>query len=102
MERKYFIDLNTFTPRVFQALTDNWLELNLRFIARPHGVRDVKDEISRAVLRRFDAEGIGIASATYDIVGFPPLRVEGSAVERIAAALERGTPPARRDERRTA
>lgn len=96
MEQKYFIDLNTLRPRVFQALTDNWIELNLRFISRPHGARDVKDEISRAVLQRFDDEGIGIASGTYDVVGFPPLKLEGSAVERIAAALERAAAPGRK------
>lgn len=90
MERKYFIDLSALTPRVFWTLSDNWLELNLRFISRPHGARDIKDEISREVLARFDEQQIGIASATYDVVGFPPVRVEGTAVERIAAALEGG------------
>ena len=38
MERKYFIDLETLNPQVFCRLTDNWLELSLRFITRPHGV----------------------------------------------------------------
>jgi small-conductance mechanosensitive channel len=102
MERKYFIDLNTLKPRVFQSLTDNWLLLTLRFISRPYGVRDVKDEISRAVLDRFEAQGISVASATYDVVGFPPLKIEGAAVERIASALERNAPPLHRDERRSA
>jgi small-conductance mechanosensitive channel len=102
MERKYFIDLSTMTPRVFMSLTDNWLQFTLRFISRPYGVRDVKDEISRAVLKRFDAEGIGIASATYDVVGFPPLKIGGPTVERIATALERSAPAMRRDDRRSA
>jgi small-conductance mechanosensitive channel len=102
MERKYFIDINTLTPRVFQSLTDNWLELSLRFISRPHGARDVKDDISRAVLRRFDAEGIGIASATYDVVGFPPLKLEGTMLERLVTALERRAPQLPREDRRSA
>jgi len=89
MERKYFIEMSTLTPRVFWAITDNWLELTLRFISRPHGVRNIKDEISRHVLARFDEAKIGIASATYDVVGFPPIRIEGEGVERIAQALER-------------
>lgn len=98
MERKYFIDLSTLKPRVFYTLTDNWVQLTLRFLARPHGVRDLKDEISRLVLERFEQEKIGIASGTYDIVGFPPIRLEGPAVERIARALEseRRTEPAAR------
>jgi hypothetical protein len=40
-------------------------------------VRDLKDVISRTVLEKFDADRIEIASATYEIVGLPPLRVEG-------------------------
>ncbi len=50
--------------------------LTIRFIASEHKVRDVKDAISRDMLEGFDAEGIGIASATYDIVGFPKLQIE--------------------------
>lgn len=61
-------------PRVFYRITDNWLELGLRFLAPAHGARALKDAISRDILRLFDAEGISIASATYDIIGFPKLR----------------------------
>jgi hypothetical protein len=31
--------------------------------------------MSREIMQAFDAAGIGIASATYDIVGLPPVRV---------------------------
>jgi small-conductance mechanosensitive channel len=88
MQKKYFIDLDTMTPQVFYRLTDNWLELTLRFLTKPHGVRDIKDELSRRILDRFEQERIGIASATYDVVGFPPVRLEGRVLERIANALE--------------
>ena len=54
----------------------------------PSWVRNLKDEISRLVLDRFEEAGIQIASGTYDVVGFPPARLEGPAVDRIAAALE--------------
>ncbi len=40
-----------------------------------HGVRPLKDAISRDVLAAFDTAGIEVASATYEIVGVPPLRV---------------------------
>ena len=46
-----------------------------------YGVRDVKDQISREVLNALDVIGIGIASATYDIVGLAPLRVAPGAEE---------------------
>ena len=77
MERRYFIDLDDLTPRVFYRMTDNWLELTVRFVAAAHGVRDIKDRIARSVLAKFDASRIEIASATYEIVGLPAVRVQG-------------------------
>jgi small-conductance mechanosensitive channel len=76
LERRYFISTDDLTPRVFWRLTDNWLELTVRFIVREHGIRDVKDAIARAVLERFEEASIEVASATYEIVGAPTLRVE--------------------------
>lgn len=78
LERRYFIDADDLTPRVFYRLTDNWLELTVRFIVGEHGIRDVKDAIGRGVLRRFEESGIEIASATYEIVGVPTLRVQAA------------------------
>lgn len=75
LEKRYFISLDDLTPRVFYRLTDNWLELTVRFVVREHGIRDVKDAIARAVMKRFDEAGIEIASATYEIVGVPPVRI---------------------------
>ena len=63
-------------PSVYWRLTDNWLELSLRFVVPEHGVRAVKDAMSRDIIAALDAAKIGIASATYDIVGFPPIRIE--------------------------
>lgn len=76
LECRYFIDLDDLTPRVFYRLTDNWLELSVRFVVREHGVREIKDAIARAVLQKFDDASIGVASATYEIVGVPTLRVQ--------------------------
>jgi small-conductance mechanosensitive channel len=78
LEKRYFINLDDLTPRVFYRLTDNWLELTVRFIVGEHGIREVKDAIVRAVLHRFEESGIEVASATYEIVGVPALRVENA------------------------
>ena len=78
MQRRYFIRAVTdLSPRVYYRLTDNWLELSVRFITTEYGVRDVKDAISRDLLTELDAAGIGITSATYEIVGLPPLQFKG-------------------------
>ena len=74
LEKRYFINVNDLTPRVFYRLTDNWLEPTVRFIVPEHGIREMKDAIARAVLERFEDASIDVASATYEIVGVPPLR----------------------------
>lgn len=78
LQRRYFMTTPDFGPRVYWRITDNWLELTLRFVARDHGVRELKDAISREVLAGFDAAGIGIASATVQVVGLPTLRVRAA------------------------
>ncbi|HEV2128058.1 MAG TPA: mechanosensitive ion channel domain-containing protein [Thermomicrobiales bacterium] len=56
-------------PKVYYRLTDNWLELTVRFIAPIRGVRDLKDEISRDILREFDVAGIELAPSRLEILG---------------------------------
>lgn len=75
LRRRYESDA-TLTPRVFWRLTDNWLEMTVRFVAHSHGTRKLKDAISRDVIAGLDAARITIASSTYDIVGLPPIRLE--------------------------
>ena len=75
MERRYFMKPSDMGPKVYYRLTDNWLELTVRFICEDHGIRDLKDAMSRDILTALDASGIGIASATYDVVGFPPITI---------------------------
>ena len=53
-------------------------ELTVRFLYSVRGVRDLKDAMSRDILTAFDGAGIGIASATDNITGFSPIRLERS------------------------
>lgn len=75
-QRYYVVKLQDFEPRVFYRMTDNWLELSVRFITEAHGVRSVKDRMSRDLLSAMDEAGLGVASATFELVGLPPLRVD--------------------------
>ncbi len=75
MQKRYFVRGADLEPRVYWRLTDNWLELTVRFLTGVYGVRDVKDAMSREVLSALDEAGIGLASATFEVVGLPPLRV---------------------------
>ena len=76
LERRYFVKRSQLDPRVFVRLTDNWVELSLRFLTTEHGVRDIKDRMSRSILKQLSDAGVGIASSTYDIVGMPPIKVK--------------------------
>ncbi len=76
MRRRYYMKSPSLEPRVFYRLTDNWLELTVRFIVEDHGVREVKDQMSRAILKRLEEAGIGLASATFEIVGLPEVKLE--------------------------
>ena len=86
MGRRYFMEKVSTEPRVFWRITDNWVELTVRFITREHGARDVKDKMSRDILEGLDKAGIGIASATFEIVGLPPLKVDTPSL--VAARKE--------------
>ncbi len=78
MRNLYALADASLEPAVFWRITDNWLELSLRFLVPARGVREIKDAISRQILADLDQAGIGIASATYNVVGLPPMRLERS------------------------
>jgi small-conductance mechanosensitive channel len=85
LQDRFDLDLTQLAPRVFWRLTDNWLEMTVRFLVHDRGTRDVKDAISRELLDALDAAGIGIASATSEIVALPPVRLEGTLAVPAAA-----------------
>ncbi len=69
MRSRYAMSDASLAPSVYVRLTDNWLELSLRFLVPVRGVREIKDRMSRDIIRDLDAADIGIASATFEIVG---------------------------------
>lgn len=76
LEERFFIRPAQLKPQVFMRLTDNWVELTVRFLCKDHEVRGLKDRMSRDIIDSLDEANIGIASGTYEIVGLPPIRVE--------------------------
>lgn len=84
LRRRYFLPTDDPRPRVYWRLTDNWLELTVRFLAHQRGIRELKDAISREILTRFDEAGIAVASSTYEIVGVPKLRLESAGAPEPA------------------
>ncbi len=63
-------------PTLYLAMTENWIELTLRFLVDAQERRGVKDRLHRELLQYFQAEEkIEVASTTIEIVGFPPMEV---------------------------
>jgi small-conductance mechanosensitive channel len=82
MQRRYLMEQASTEPRVFWRLTDNWVELTVRFVTREHGARDIKDKMSRDILKALREADIGIASTTFELVGLPPLKIEREPVKQ--------------------
>ena len=78
LEERFSIRKLELQPKVFMRLTDNWVELTVRFLCKDHDIRGLKDRMSREIIDNLDKAKIGIASGTYEIVGLPPIRVEMS------------------------
>ena len=76
LEQKFGIKVGDVDPRIYWRLTDNWLELTVRFLSPDHGVREIKDKMSRDILADLQRAKLEIASATYAIVEVPPIRLE--------------------------
>jgi small-conductance mechanosensitive channel len=75
-ERYFVAEVSQLAPRVYLRMTDNWIELSLRFLAPVHGVRTLKDAMTREILSAFEDAKLQIASSTFEIVGLPTVKVE--------------------------
>jgi small-conductance mechanosensitive channel len=75
LQRVYGIAPPDVAPHAYYKLTDNWIEITVRCLVPDHGARVAKDAMSREILAAFRAEGIQVASGTYQIVGVPAIRV---------------------------
>jgi len=73
--RRYPIEASSVAPSLYVVMTDNWVEMTMRYVVEARRRRPVMAELHRDLLEHFEKEPeISIASATFEIVGFPPLR----------------------------
>jgi small-conductance mechanosensitive channel len=79
LEGSFGIGVGDVDPHTYWRITDNWLEITIRFLAPDHGIRNIKDAMSRDILAALDQAKIGIASGTYAIVELPPVTIEGAS-----------------------
>lgn len=69
---KYYVPKVDLQPNVFIALTDNWVEMVLRYVTPVRRRRAIRDILSRGILEELEAaEDIRIASENIEISRFP-------------------------------
>lgn len=74
---KYLISQADVNENIFIKITDNWIDLRLRYVVDPRKRRLVRHAMSERILEELLPEkDIKIASATFEIVGFPPVKIE--------------------------
>jgi small-conductance mechanosensitive channel len=75
---KYYLFRRSTEPNVFLTMTDNWISFHVRYIVDFKERRVVKNKFTRLILTEIEkSDTIHLASATYDIVGFPELTLKG-------------------------
>lgn len=76
--RQYRIEDARIQPSVTLAFNDNWVDLTLRYLVDFKTRRSVQDRLYTTALARIEATGdrVRLASATFEIVAAPPIRVE--------------------------
>ena len=68
IKERFGIELDDVRPNVFWRITENWLELTLRFLGPDHGIRGIKDQIAREIIAGFDKHGIAIGAPRQEAV----------------------------------
>jgi small-conductance mechanosensitive channel len=72
---RYPLHEQSVQPRLYVVMTDNWIELTLRYVVEARERRKVMAQLHNEVLQHFEERpDITVASATFEIVGFPALR----------------------------
>ena len=85
MTERYPLQDTVVEPLLYVVMTDNWIELTLRYIVEAQERRSVMGRLHHELLQLFEEEtDITVASATFEIVGFPPLSYSGKVGEQSA------------------
>ncbi|KYK25594.1 MAG: mechanosensitive ion channel protein MscS [Candidatus Proteinoplasmatales archaeon SG8-5] len=76
-DKYYSIQIRNLEPQVFITPTDNWITVDIRYVTKVYNRRDLKTLLSQHILEAVEkSDKIKIASATFDIVAFPEVRIK--------------------------
>jgi small-conductance mechanosensitive channel len=87
---KYYVQRKGVEPAVFLTVTDNWINMSVRYPTVAKERRATKNRISTAILEMIEAsDDIEVASATMEIVGFPPVKLNRDVPGQMTADEDR-------------
>ena len=69
IEKRFGLHVGDVEPRVYWHITENWLQLTLRFLGPDHGIRSIKDRMTREIIAGFDRAKIEIAAVRQEAIG---------------------------------
>jgi small-conductance mechanosensitive channel len=79
LEERFGINTGEIDPKVFWRVTEDWLEMTVRFLGPDHGIRHIKDQMTRQILSGFETAGILIAATRQEGVNLQPKTAAASA-----------------------
>ena len=68
LEERFGVDVGEIDPRVFWRITEDWLELTVRFLGPDHWIRGIKGQMTRDILTAFDKRGIAVGATRQQAV----------------------------------
>lgn len=72
LSSKFYLSSRDASPAVYVRMTDNWIELQLRYVTQARSRRDVQNHITQEILDWVEHQNdVEIASATLEIVNLP-------------------------------
>ena len=72
VENRFGVDAGNIAPRVFWRITEDWMELTVRFLGPDHGIRKIKDQMTRQIIAGFEKADILIAATRQEGVALDP------------------------------
>ena len=77
LKSKYYMSKRSTEPAIFMKITDNWIDLSARYLTPARERRAVANKLHNLILNKIEkSKKITVASATYEIVGFPEIKVK--------------------------
>jgi len=65
---KYYLPKKPVEPVIFLTLTDNWINLNIRYVTDTKGRRTIRDKLSKLILSEIEkSKNVTIASENIDV-----------------------------------